>query len=501
MQEVARQLDCEIFLALADVHETWSCEDDYPNSRGYGRRSRWSYGDDEDDNDEESENESFTPDLTDLIDSDIELRHWIGENGRGEAVAVSVGAGEICYTKPSKELEPFESAHEGYTGNAGNTVEHWYHRAAVVLWPRERTFVIRAKAAPLWGIGEVAKALEVPNIAEALTLAQRLLPFWPEVARRVDKPGLLDATAKVAAELDDPTVAAALLRPFTLIEATPKAVPRLANLLESYGLDWCRALLRSWESEDAYESTEERLSWMGSLLPVLCRSVCVRDGADGQSLARSILTEQWTWLLDHSRQLQQWASEKQRSEELSRLCKPILGLVESSRITKQPDLHAQVIEFLIGGTQDLPLHVSLALLQAAHEHRKSDGLRSLGLKPVHLHCTTGITARLNTPVRANDDWSIAMSVRCSCNLCATLTRYLRAQDKVRLEWPLAKGGRAHIHSIIDSHDLPVTHNTRRVGSPLTLILEKTAAVFERDAVQRQLWQSAFQWLNETGADF
>jgi hypothetical protein len=82
--------------------------------------------------------------------------------------------------------------------------------------------------------------------------------------------------------------------------------------------------------------------------------------------------------------------------------------MESSLIAKQPELHAQVIEFLIGGTHDLPLHVSLALLQAAHGHRKSDGLRSLGLKPVHLHCTTGITARLNTPVRANDDWSIAM---------------------------------------------------------------------------------------------
>jgi hypothetical protein len=142
LQEVARQLDCEIFLALADVHETWSCEDDHPESRGYGRRSHWSYSDD----DEESENESFKPDLTDLIDSDIELRHWIGENGRGEAVTASVNADELCYTKPSKELEPFESAHEGYTGNAGNTVEHWYHRAAVVLWPKERTFVIRAKA-------------------------------------------------------------------------------------------------------------------------------------------------------------------------------------------------------------------------------------------------------------------------------------------------------------------------------------------------------------------
>ena len=83
--------------------------------------------------------------------------------------------------------------------------------------------------------------------------------------------------------------------------------------------------------------------------------------------------------------------------------------------------------------------------------------------------------------RPNDDWLIATSIRCSCKLCTTLARYLRAQDKVRFEWPLAKRGRAHIHGILDSHDLPVTHITRRTGRPFTLILEKTAAVFERDA--------------------
>jgi len=504
LREVARQLDCEIFLALADVHETWSCEDEYPESSSRGSRSRWSH---DRDIDTESSEGPFRPELTDLIDTDIELRHWIGANGRGEEIAASVNADELCYTKPSRELEPFDSAHEGYTGNAGNTVEHWYHRAAVVLWPKEQTFVIRAKASPTWGIGEVAKALEAKSPSEALALARRLLPFWPEAVRQEDKPGLLDATAKVATRLDAPAVAATLLRPFTLIEVTPKDVPRLADLLESYGLDWCRELLRNWESQKTHESTQERLSWMDSVLPALCRSLSVRDGSDGRSLTQSILTDQWTWLLDHVRQQQQWTSRKQKSEQLSQLCKPILNVLESSRIAKQPDLHAQVVEFLAGGAPGLPIEVPLGVLQAAHEIiHKSDvkapqgsrnALRSLGLKPVHVHCTKEITARLKVPVRANNDWSIATSIRCSCALCATLTRYLRAGDVLRLEWPLAKSGRAHIHGIIDSHDLPVTHNTRRTGSPLTLILEKTAAIFERDAAEHQFRQRALQWLNET----
>jgi hypothetical protein len=149
LREVARQLDCEIFLALADVHETWSCEDEYSGYSDYGQRY---YGDGDEDADEieggESPGETADPELTELIDSDVELRHWLGAGGRWEAVAARVDAAELCYTRPSVDLEPFESEHEGYTGNAGNTVEHWYHRAAVVVWPRERTFVIRAKASP-----------------------------------------------------------------------------------------------------------------------------------------------------------------------------------------------------------------------------------------------------------------------------------------------------------------------------------------------------------------
>ena len=47
LREVADRLDCEIVLALADVYESWSCEDDWGyDGFGYGRRTRrWQYDD------------------------------------------------------------------------------------------------------------------------------------------------------------------------------------------------------------------------------------------------------------------------------------------------------------------------------------------------------------------------------------------------------------------------------------------------------------------------
>src|SRR5204862_2194289 len=113
---------------------------------------------------------------------DVELRHWVGTVGRPRAMSVSVDGDELCYTKPSVELEPFESEHEGYMGNYGNTVDRWYHRAAVVLWPRDRTFVIRAKASPQWAIGELTTALKARDIEKARGMATDLVPFWSRVA-------------------------------------------------------------------------------------------------------------------------------------------------------------------------------------------------------------------------------------------------------------------------------------------------------------------------------
>ena len=63
-----------------------------------------------------------------------------------------------------------------------------------------------------------------------------------------------------------------------------------------------------------------------------------------------------------------------------------------------------------------------------------------------------------------------------------------------LEWPLAQQLRRHVHDRIDAHELPVRHETRRSGRPFTLVLEKTRALFEREAAARRSWQADRDWL-------
>ena len=120
---------------------------------------------------------------------------------------------------------------------------------------------------------------------------------------------------------------------------------------------------------------------------------------------------------------------------------------------------------------------------------------------MHAHCVSDLTTRLRAPARAKDNWSIPAPDRCRCTLCGTLARFLLAPDQVRFEWPLAKDQRAHIHGMVDSHDLPVSHTTRRTGRPFTLVLVKTDALFLRDAAERRFWRGELGWLTKMADAF
>jgi hypothetical protein len=82
-----------------------------------------------------------------------------------------------------------------------------------------------------------------------------------------------------------------------------------------------------------------------------------------------------------------------------------------------------------------------------------------------------------TPPRAPDDWSMVARLDCSCELCRRLARFLTDAKSIEHRWPLATEQRRHVHTIIDRHELAVTHETLRSGRPYTLVLRKQKRLF------------------------
>jgi hypothetical protein len=85
----------------------------------------------------------------------------------------------------------------------------------------------------------------------------------------------------------------------------------------------------------------------------------------------------------------------------------------------------------------------------------------LGLDVVATRSAAALNARLTRPSRDNDDWSIELPEGCACELCGQLRAFLQDPTQTRLDWPLAKERRRHVHGRIDTAELPVHHQTRR----------------------------------------
>ena len=177
------------------------------------------------------------------------LESWIDHRGaRPVAVNLGVGGDELCASTPSGDLEPYSSEYEGYMGNWGNTLDRWYHRGAVVVWPRSRAFVVQAEAVPMRALDEIGARARHGDVAGARQAAGSLAPVWDRVVGRSDGKALLTKSLRVALRVDEPTLAAMLLRPFRLdMIATAHAKP-LGALVGAYGEQWAADLVVAWSA-------------------------------------------------------------------------------------------------------------------------------------------------------------------------------------------------------------------------------------------------------------
>lgn len=246
LREAAARTDCEVVLALADVHETWSCSEPAWESPWHarGRYRRWEDDDLELEYDDAwwGAEDSSDPDgysLDELVDWGITLDCWVDPSGeQAELIVTSVGDDEVCATTPSADLRPYASEYEGYMGNYGNTMDRWYRRGAVVVWPRRRAFAVRAEASPRWALDQLTTRFRAEDVAGAQEMAATLKPFWHTVAGLEQRRGLLTKALRVARGLDEPALAAMLLQPFRVEMLVRGDAPALVALVEGYGEGW-----------------------------------------------------------------------------------------------------------------------------------------------------------------------------------------------------------------------------------------------------------------------
>jgi hypothetical protein len=495
VRAAAHAADCEVALALAEIQETWSAYE-AGSWEPQGWRGRNWDDDQEDDEDEYDDGDSSDDyELQELIESATSLDWWLDESGEATPASLTVDDEEVCASTPTANLSPHESSYEGYMGNYGNTLDRWYRRAAIVVWPRRWAFAVRAEASPGWALDRLANLVRAGDVAAAREAAGTLASFW-SVAEKANPEHLLGKALTVAQGLDEPDTATMLLAPFQIEMLERIHAAALAQLAAHYGESWTRDLVGVWfgRNRSAYTSWQpQRGSWLESL-PPLCEALRAAPEAD-VPVGRLLTAAAWAPLRESAAGMLPFHTPSHRDKALGELGPAVAGLLVGTAIVGAADLRAEVVAFLCQDNDDLVV-CALSALRAAHKAQRQAHPES-ELDVIARHCAAKLEARLARPARAADDWSIELPEGCRCELCQTLGAFLGDPARRTFEWPLAEQRRRHVHGRIDQGELPVRHQTRRSGRPYTLVLSKTDALFAREREARRRDQTDLAWLGRT----
>jgi predicted 2-oxoglutarate/Fe(II)-dependent dioxygenase YbiX len=503
LRSAAGKAGSEALLALADIKTTHSA---FPANEGYGYRD-W-YGDyyEDDDDDEypgaESDGEGEY-DVQELIDSEVTLTHWTGPDGaRLEETALYVPGNEVCASTATGDLKPYSSEYEGYMGNWGNTLDRWYHRAAVIVWPADRAFANRAETSPAWALDQLSATASAGDVSGARAAAATLAPFWDRAvrARTGDERGggaeLFGKASRAGDDVADAETAAMLLHPFCVENLSAADVGSLEKIADQYGQQWTERMVQTWFGGDqrawAYGAGLDRSQWVADQLPGLCAGLHAA-GSAGVVAAQRLLDLAWEWTGNRIGTIFASPSPSYRSKQLTDLGRPLAAVLTAAAAIEAASIRDTACGY-IRKQEDAVTALEMSALRAAKLPR-GRMRRDAGFSDLATDCAARLRIRLARPGRASGDWSIELPAGgCACELCATLRAFLSDKSRRAFEWPLAQQRRQHVHARIDAAELPVSHVTRRQGRPYTLVLSKTDALFSQEREARIRDQSDLEWL-------
>jgi hypothetical protein len=477
---------CLVHLAQVSRHLTNSAFD---GDDDYGR----GYYDDEDEDEDGGESSTDDIEIGEVIDEELYAEEWADLDGKKQPWgAVGFDPTAVVSATPLDHWKPTSEEYEGYTGNAGNTLDRWYHRSAVVVWPRDRHYdvVTRGHAAAfvpqfcstVKALSKAPKAKRDAARGECLRFARALVANWPHRsahAREGSSP--CDQFPAALLALHDRDAVAAFL---TVLAERDEATPLrtfVAAACREFGWDAFERELKllmsppvnqyghrrdlaprdlEWLAEVCGEATHDP-EWrllVGELCRVAVDRFCERDARPRWGQGRTTATAAETSLPDLLRAL----AAAGRDDDVAR----VIRYVRELPAEFTPD-YGQVpaLKALVPwsrerfGSVSPPLRAWLDAVRAELERA---------------------TAAEPTPPA---DWSRPATVECRCNFCTQLNTFLADPTAEVGRIPASEDRRRHVIQQVERHRSDVTHRLERAGRPYTLVLTKTTGSYDR-AVQR-----------------
>lgn len=460
LRAAAGELDLVMYLALAELHESWTAQP-------AGRRS-----------------EAVEPD--ELIDDSLTLDYWLDEQGQVVSrSSVSFEAGDATSLVDNGPEHLVDEQYEGYMGNYGETLDYWYRRAALVLWTPQADASLRFrldfKSALADLLTSAGHAETKPQLSAQVAAAAQPLKQAVGTEGRV----LLKPYAKIAAALDSDDLALDLMAPFEPATFEAGDASPLARLASQRGAPWMQALLQRWTSGSSASRWSESLpaahsSWPQPL-PAFIEQ-CLSAGMD------SLVVRVWLEL---------------HFETLSQCDRDASGATPFRRQAAQDDRIQSACEW--AGAVQLMASSSADLLESllAHMAQNERLYPPAALVPLvqaisgkqapaipagaslMLRVQAALREMVDRPDRAATDHGLyGIEWTCRCADCKPVIAWAESPEQRPLLLPMAESRRRHVEQSLQAAAAPIATATVKQGSPHKLQLSKPGNLHAKDRAVR-----------------
>lgn len=493
---------CVVHLGIVHIEESGSAEPDADAHRSRYQKSRWQSYRPRGIGDDDASSGDF--DVIEVSDRSQYIDQWVNLQGeRMEFGRLPLEEDEVLPSGALDGEEPDEQRLMEATGNEGVSFERSYHRAALVIWPREHFARVLLQA----GVGSALPYLRKLILAcdntssdlsaarrTATAVAEHVIEAWEHAspyrshrnfsptasrAEMIHLLGTLGEAALLARFIDavvrsqfDGTENHALAA-HALLLGPRQAGTLLARLArENMRLfpGSCVSLLACVLRELAEQQTVE---WRTALCKV------------ATAIVESLATPGTPTNFRSVRQNGDLAYDWQRAQK----AKPVdailmIELFESLDLLTAVELRARAAAAIIAGTSTFDpgtvIVPALAALQGRAPYIFCAGCEG---ERLWVHAAGFLLARSESPPLHPQDWRQAVKLSCQCEDCRDLARFGADPMRQVHRFRMAQDRRSHVESQIRSHDLDMSFTTERRGSPHTLVCVKTRRTYQRQCEQ------------------
>ncbi|MGE5192760.1 MAG: 2OG-Fe(II) oxygenase [Deltaproteobacteria bacterium] len=435
--------------------------------------------------------------LGDIYLDDLAGTDWFDVSGKRQPFPeIGFSRASIIASTPIDEWQPTREEYEGYTGNAGNTLDRWYHRSALCVWHRDRHFDVIAgggvESAVEMLAGLVAKLNRTARRrldearGDCLRLARAIIGRWPQSYFGEPRRGRNDSLAafpRLLAQLADPKIIGEFLQSAAPKDRGLDLAQFVVAACRKHGCETFAGALTALFQANGEGVRVCDMNWLDQL-------ACARLDDPGKDALVAKLAK-----LAAAQFCRPLPAGHFDGDDPARPERTLPQIVRVLLVSGDMATLDEVIRFVRSQPRRFSAEKTQVpgLEQTVGWLRKQNAAAPPAITQWLRALERELSAATEREPRPPTDWARPAEIACQCEFCRQLNALLADPNAATGRVPARADARDHLTREAARHKCDVTCKLERRGSPYALVFTKTTGSFERRkkryAADRKLLQT------------